>query len=77
MQDYLKDELNDILSQSTATNIRLKTELSNFLTSIENRKNDNERNAIGQTITEATEANIGANDLMTKHRRKRFLGIER
>jgi len=76
VQDYMKSELKDLLSDSHSNNIRLKTELSAFLTSIEGRKNDDEINGAGQTIQQATEGDISANDLMRKRKSKSFLGIK-
>lgn len=74
VEEYMKDELNRLLKNNHTNNMRLKKELSTFLTSIEWRKNDEETNA-GQTIQTATEADIGPNDLMKKHWKKKFLGI--
>ena len=42
VQEYLKHGLNELLTNSTPNNMRLKTELSSFLTAIEQRRNDNE-----------------------------------
>jgi len=75
VEDYIKDELSRLLKNNHTNNMRLKTELSTFLTDIERRKNDEEQNIVGQNIHQATEWNILANDEMTKYRRKNFLGI--
>jgi hypothetical protein len=42
VQEYLKYGLNELLTNSVPNNMRLKTELSSFLTAIEQRRNDNE-----------------------------------
>lgn len=76
IEDYIKDELARLIKNDHANNMRLKTELSGFLTDIEERKNDDEQVG-GQRIHQATEANIGTNDEMIKRRRKRLLGISR
>lgn len=77
VEDYIKDELSRLLKNNHTNNMCLKTELSAFLTNIEERKNDEEQNAAGQDIQTATEGDIRANDEMIKYRRKRFLGISR
>lgn len=74
VQEYLKYGLNELLTNSVPNNMRLKTELSSFLTAIEQRRNDNEI-VWGARINDAIQWNIWANDQMIKHRRRRILWI--
>lgn len=74
VQEYLKYWLNELLTNSVPNNMRLKTELSSFLTAIEQRRNDNEV-VWWARINDAIQWNIWANDQMVKHRRRRILWI--
>lgn len=74
VEDYIKDELARLIKNDNTNNMRLKTELSGFLTDIEERKNDAQQVG-GEYTHEAVENDIGPEDLMRKRRRKNFLGI--
>lgn len=43
VDDYMKDELDRMFTRDHAVNMRLKAELSTFLTDIERSRNDDER----------------------------------
>lgn len=70
VQDYMKHELDELLKNTHTNNMRLKTELSKFLTDIEERKNDDET-IWGRHIHEIVWSNVSSrNKKMQKKRRK-------
>lgn len=69
IQDYIKSWLERIFINNWTNNIRIKTELSDFLTKINQRRNDDEM-VWWQRINQAVEWNIWADDIMNKYRRR-------
>jgi hypothetical protein len=74
VQDYMKHELKDLLIDSSANNMRLKTELSSFLTDIEEAKNDDETVA-GRNIHQVVTSELSHKAKKMKNSRRKLLGF--
>lgn len=80
IKKYFERRLDQIFSESPEGNTYLKTQLTKFLTDIEGKRNDDEKNS-GKTIDKAVENDINdkkndkINDLMKKYKRRKILGI--
>lgn len=75
IKKYFERRLDEVFTKNIDGNTYLKAQLTNFLTGIEWRRNDDEEVA-GQKIHEAIDNDIGKNDRMIKHKSKKLLRRE-